>query len=895
MKTRLSSKGHYYLTRISMFLVLVTLIAVMVGCASDADSHSAPAVVPARYILSISSTEGGSVSTPGEGTFTYDEGEVINLVAEPQEGYYFVKWTGSVDIVGNVNAAETTVTMAGHCSITANFGVPICDWSDLDAIRNNLSGDYVLINDLDSATDGYTELVSPTANEGQGWRPIGTFTGSFDGQGYEIRDLFLDRPAENEVGLFGCVSEGTVINNLGVVNGDVSGHESVGGLVGENWGTISNSYYTGNVTGQSRVGGLTGWNERGTVSSCYSIGNITGGWDVGGVVGGNYHGIVSNSYSTDTVTGDSTVGGLVGWNHVGTVHNSYFTGGVTGHDNVGGLLGRNEWNGTVSNSYYSYDDVLINEKNTITIGALFNQDFEKWLANGKFLDVNERLSREDGYYIIEDTSDFKQLLAFGQDDSLRFRLRSDLDLATEPDLYIPYFAGVFDGDGHKIRNLSFNSDFVTNVGLFGYLASGGTVNQVGAENINITGHSCVGALTGSKEGTVAISYATGSVTGWEWVGGLVGSSTDGTLRDSYFAGSVTSHSGVGGLVGQHMKGIVRNSYYNYGEVLINGRNVITIGALSAEDFDRWLANGRLLDINERLSQEDGYYIIEDVTDFKQLLAFGQDNSLRFRLENDLDLASEPNFYIPYLAGVFDGNGHKILNLSFGCDALSHVGLFGYLYDGAKVSELGVEDSTISADAAVGGLVGWNGLGTVSNSYCIGSITGGGDVGGLVGISHGTVSKSYADGSVTGGGSVGGLVGRNWGGTVSDSYSASSVTGHDEVGGLVGWNKGTVRSSYSRGRVTGVNYVGGLVGFGESGGWEGGGGFCSESFWDLEASGIDHSEGGTGKTTADMQDIATFSGTVWNIIVVNSGETNPAYTWNIVDGQSYPFLSWQFIS
>ncbi len=107
-----------------------------------------------------------------------------------------------------------------------------------------------------------------------------------------------------------------------------------------------------------------------------------------------------------------------------------------------------------------------------------------------------------------------------------------------------------------------------------------------------------------------------------------------------------------------------NSYYNYDEVLINGQNVITIGALSGEDFEQWLANDKFLDVNERLSQENGYYLINNVTDFKQLLAFGQNDTLKFRLTNDLDLAGEPNFYIPYLAGEFDGNAHKISNLSF---------------------------------------------------------------------------------------------------------------------------------------------------------------------------------------------------------------------------------------
>jgi hypothetical protein len=74
-----------------------------------------------QYELTISSTEGGSVTTPGEGTFTYDEGTVVNVVAEPQEGHRFVCWTGDVWMVDDVNTASATVTMRGNYSITANF------------------------------------------------------------------------------------------------------------------------------------------------------------------------------------------------------------------------------------------------------------------------------------------------------------------------------------------------------------------------------------------------------------------------------------------------------------------------------------------------------------------------------------------------------------------------------------------------------------------------------------------------------------------------------------------------------------------------------------------------------------------------------------------------------
>jgi hypothetical protein len=73
------------------------------------------------YSLTISSTTGGNVTTPGEGMFTYDVGKVVNLVATPATGYKFVNWTGNVTAIANVNAATTTITMNGDYSITANF------------------------------------------------------------------------------------------------------------------------------------------------------------------------------------------------------------------------------------------------------------------------------------------------------------------------------------------------------------------------------------------------------------------------------------------------------------------------------------------------------------------------------------------------------------------------------------------------------------------------------------------------------------------------------------------------------------------------------------------------------------------------------------------------------
>lgn len=217
-----------------------------------------------------------------------------------------------------------------------------------------MSGHYILMNDLDSATDGYEEVASPTANEGKGWIPIigaggdPPFTGTFDGQGYEIRDLFINLPGIGNVGLFSIVGEGGRIEDIGVVNADVTSTAYIGGLVGINKGTVSNSYSTGSLTGALWVGGLAGQND-GTVSNSYSTSHVTSDSGAGGLMGGNT-GTVSNSYSTGTVTGDSGAGGLIAANS-GTVSNSYSTGSVTGNDYIGGLVGYSD-EGTVSNSFW---------------------------------------------------------------------------------------------------------------------------------------------------------------------------------------------------------------------------------------------------------------------------------------------------------------------------------------------------------------------------------------------------------------------------------------------------------------------------------------------------------------------------------------------------------------
>ena len=313
---------------------------------------------------------------------------------------------------------------------------------------------------------------------------------------------------------------------------------------------------------------------------------------------------------------------------------------------------------------------------------------------------------------------------------------------------------------------------------------------------------------------------------------------------------------------------------------------------------------------------------------------------------------------PYFTGSYNGQDHTIDGL-FINRYMHYVGLFGYTND-AEFDNIGLTNVDIAGNIDVGGLVGWNFYSPVSNCYTTGIVSGtGGQVGGLVGTNqYSPIINSYATCSVSGNGwSVGGLVGQNWasstisksyatgsvngsnyrvGGlagfnsensSISNSYATGSVTGTtDVVGGLVGYNYySTVSNCYATGSVNGTDDVGGLVGYngadasisnsyangsvtgtgGQVGGLVGLNYNSTEenSFWDTETSGQSSSIQGTGKTTAEMKNVRTYTDTAWSSGLDSPWDfvTNPYDDvgtddhWNM-DGlrtnDGYPFLNWQ---
>ncbi|WP_176706868.1 cadherin-like beta sandwich domain-containing protein, partial [Paenibacillus hemerocallicola] len=179
----------------------------------------------------------------------------------------------------------------------------------------NLAGNYRLVQHIDLA--GYDN------GDGKGWKPIGAnwapFTGKLDGNGYAIRNMTINRPNDNLVGLFGF-AENAALTNLRFTNVQVNGQQDVGAIAGQlATSTLANSYAAGSVTGHMRVGLLVGYNAGSNVSDSYAQGRVqidgAGGSSYGGLIGystGNSSGRIDRSYSTAAVESGSDSGGLIG-------------------------------------------------------------------------------------------------------------------------------------------------------------------------------------------------------------------------------------------------------------------------------------------------------------------------------------------------------------------------------------------------------------------------------------------------------------------------------------------------------------------------------------------------------------------------------------------------------
>jgi filamentous hemagglutinin family protein len=434
-------------------------------------------------------------------------------------------------------------------------------------------------------------------------------------------------------------------------------------------------------------------------------------------------------------------------------------------------------------------------------------------------------------------------------------------LATDPQGNVGGLVGLMACCGSPTVQASYSAADVTGVGNLGGLVGwmqNGQINSSGASGFANGSGDNVGGLVGkagqgdvSSPAGISNSSATGFVIGAGNVGGLVGENTEySVVLGSDSSGNVTgSGNNIGGLVGSNAGaivdslaapfgvsgakdvgglvgfnsdiGVVTNSHYDFGNVSVNGDFRVTEGALYSGQYLDWSSNGKSLSIGNystTLPLNGGYHEISDIHGLRDLLGFANSPGLKFRLTANIDLlpAVPHDLHIPYFSALeFDGAGHVVTGINLSLPN-NHVGFIGRL-DAGTVKNIGIVGGSVSGEGGVGGLVGLNKGGTVSNAYSTVTVTGGNgyDIGGLVGFnSGGLVTDSHAGGNVTGGpGSTrtGGLVGANFG-AITNSHATGTVSGWREVGGLAGGHGGDISNSWATGPVSSTgNDVGGLVG------------------------------------------------------------------------------------
>jgi hypothetical protein len=516
-------------------------------------------------------------------------------------------------------------------------------------------------------------------------------------------------------------------------------------------------------------------------------------------------------------------------------------------------------------------------------------------------------------YQIGTVSDWQELMADSNDWDANFIMIADINLQGESlipvggmspnGISMPSFKGIFDGNGHVIRNASINFPSYWHIGLFGVIDYNSIVKNLGVEDANMVCERDMGGLAGLSQGIIINCYATGKMGQPRYgtnCGGLVGLNR-GLIKDCHADCDINNTSCTGGLVGRMEGGTIIDSY---AEGNVYGFDDI----------------GGLLGWNRGYTDEMGTIYFCTITNcYSNASVAGVQNVGGLIGSNtDADLTVLPTYSVTncYAIGSVTGgssvggligssgrgpitnchaSGAVTGNYSVGGLIGGASGLISNCFATGPVS--GREDDTGKyIGQGIGGLMGSNG-GLVKDCYATGIVTSLGNrssyAGGLIGYHTGTVNTSLAEGSVTGYIYVGGLVGTNGirGTTtplslIKDCYATGEVNGFIYIGGLAGYNNSNgIANCYSAGFVVGDHNAGGLIGFGNYS--------PNNCFWDINTSGKTISAGGTGLTTAQMKTISTFKSVGWDFV----DETANGYgdIWRLCnEGLEYPKLSWQYM-
>lgn len=587
------------------------------------------------------------------------------------------------------------------------------------------------------------------------------------------------------------------VDSLGVTNGGATNSSNIGGIIGTNNGNMYSGYNESIVSGKDKVGGIIGENSTGgTVTNIVNATSVTGenvsadnvSQYVGGLVGSN-SGSVTNGRNNGTITGTNYVGGMVGSNAQGATLTNLVndsSAAIEGENYVGGIAGTNA--GTITAQ---------NQSNLINRGSITGQNYVGGVA-GENIGTIEYVKNDVNLYVKDDT---KTAQYFGGVAGINGRV--DDTLTTEDETA----TGTITSATNEGDVVAENAQYVG--GIVGWNTVNGVLDGMGNSNTGrVEGATYVGGvagkndadITGTADNIITIENTGVVIAHNGGAGGIFGENTgdiqyaemsnSGIVSGTNYSGIDDVTNGTGGIIGVNSGDITYSSITNTVDGQVTGIN--NVGGLIGYNTGT-IIGGR----NEaQETDEDGNVTAEE------------DSYYKYKVYNNGTIT---------VTGSGSNIGGLIGNNAVVDSDLDNVKT-GSLTAGYNTGVINAENST-----NVGGIAGSN-SGTIDQVFNTvyntdgtkGAITGGTNVGGLVGenTNNGTLSNAYNTTEVVGmldNAVVGNAVGvNNDNATVSNVYDVTNTNnkliGENSNGAIVDNSYTSAKQEESADGTDGITYI-----------------------------------------------------------------------------------------
>ena len=869
--------------------------------ASTAESSSISGLTLDNFIITASEDYTGALVGNNRGDI--DDVHVINSTINGGS-YQNIGGLAGYSYNATISNSSSSATVSGgnhvgglvgssYATITNSYSTgDVTGTEDVGGLAGSTSGD--ISNSYATGNVSGTDKVGGLAGNHS--------TGSTISNSYATGDV---TGTSSVGGLTGVTLPYAVIENS-YATGTVTGTEYVGALAGLYGGVITNSFYNKETAGvSSAVGSGSSYGVTGLTGSQFATSTpfVNAGWDetIWDFTVDGPHLALENYEPAPTeihITSAQEFIDKIAQDGTGTAGRTYILDNDIDFSTISNYVAKENFSGTIIGNGHTIKNLtsdqglFVTTTNTASISDLTLENFTITASEnntGALVGVNR--GDIDDVHIINSTIDGGSYQYIGglAGSSSSGTISNSSSSATVSG---GNRVGGLVGSSYATITNSYSTGDVTGTEKVGGLAgstSGDISNSYSTGDV--TGDASVGGLVGiAGSSSISNSYSTGTVTGTTDVGGLVGQSQYTNIVDSYTTSNVKGSSYTGAFVGRQNYGTITNSFYNtetagvssalgsgssYGVTGLTGSQFATStpfvnAGWSEADWDFTVDGPHL--VWENYEPASSTIHISSAQEFIDKIAQnGADTEGKtYVLDNDIDFSTISNYVAKTnFAGTIIGNGHTIKNLT------SDQGLFVTTTNTASISDLTLENFTITASSGgIGALVGVN-RGDIDDVHVINAtINGGGsyqDIGGLIGNNQsGDISNSSADVTITGdGGMYGGLVGQVVNGTITNSSSSGSISGNSAVGGLIGdfssGGSASITNSYSTADVTGNTAVGGFIGYMSIGG-----GSVADSYSSGNVNGNSSAEN-IGGFVGDMN-----SGTLTNVYAygeVNTDSTN----------------------